>query len=81
MSWQKAIILNTNEHVLHSWDGDCERRSKQVFKEEGLIRDRYVSKEAEEVYELLEHWFLQIKGYYGWNEEECYLRLTVLPLE
>lgn len=48
MSWQKAIILNTNEHVLHSWEGDCERRSKQVFKEKGLIRDRYVSKEAKE---------------------------------
>jgi len=48
MSWQKAIILNPSEHVLHSWEGDCERRFKQVFKEKGLIRDRYVSKEAKE---------------------------------
>jgi len=39
MSWQKAIILNPSEHVLHSWEGDCERRFKQVFKEKGLIRD------------------------------------------
>lgn len=48
MSWQKAIILNPNEQVVHSWDGDCERRSERVFKEKGLIRYRYVSKEAKE---------------------------------
>jgi len=48
MSWQKAIILNPNEQVLHSWDGNCEQHHKQVFKEKGLIRDRYVSKEAKE---------------------------------
>jgi hypothetical protein len=30
MSWQKAIILNPNEQVLHSWDGDCERHHKTV---------------------------------------------------
>jgi hypothetical protein len=28
MSWQKAIILNPNEQVLHSWDGNCERHHK-----------------------------------------------------
>ena len=49
MSWQKAIILNPNEQVLHSWDGNCEQHHKQVFKEKGLIRDRYVSKEAKEI--------------------------------
>jgi len=32
MSWQKAIILNPNEQVLHSWDGNCERRHKAVVK-------------------------------------------------
>lgn len=48
MSWQKAIMLNQNEQVLHSWDGNCEQHHKQVFKEKGLIRDRYVSKEAKE---------------------------------
>jgi hypothetical protein len=46
MSWQKALILNTNEQVVHSWEGNCERRHKTVVKEAGLIRDRYVSKEA-----------------------------------
>jgi hypothetical protein len=30
MSWQKAIILNPNEQVLHSWDGDCVRYHKAV---------------------------------------------------
>ena len=30
MSWQKAIILNPNEQVLHSWDGNCERHHKAV---------------------------------------------------
>jgi hypothetical protein len=48
MSWQKTIILNPNEQVLHSWDGNCERRHSQVFKEKGLIRDKYVTKEAKE---------------------------------
>lgn len=32
MSWQKAIILNPNEQVLHSWDGNCERQYKAVVK-------------------------------------------------
>jgi len=32
MSWQKAIILNPNEQVLHSWDGNCERHHKAVVK-------------------------------------------------
>jgi hypothetical protein len=50
MSWQKAIILNVNEQVLHSWDGNCERHEKQVFKEKGLLRDRYVTKEAKETH-------------------------------
>jgi hypothetical protein len=30
MSWQKAIVLNPNEQVLHSWDGNCERHHKSV---------------------------------------------------
>jgi len=32
MSWQKAIILNSNEQVSHSWDGNCERHHKAVVK-------------------------------------------------
>jgi rubrerythrin len=32
LSWQKAIILNPNEQVLHSWDGNCERHHKAVAK-------------------------------------------------
>ena len=32
MSWQKAIILNPNEQVLHSWEGNCERQHKAVVK-------------------------------------------------
>jgi len=32
MSWQKAIILNPNEQVLHSWDGNCERQHRAVVK-------------------------------------------------
>ena len=32
MSWQKAIILNPNEQVLHSWEGNCERHLKAVVK-------------------------------------------------
>jgi len=32
MSWQKAIILNPNEQVLHSWEGNCERHYKAVVK-------------------------------------------------
>jgi len=79
MSWQKAIILNPNEQVVHSWDGDCERWPKQVFKEKGLIRYRYVSKEAKERTSV--RWFLQIKDCYGLSEEECYLRLNVLRLK
>lgn len=48
MSWQKAIILNPNEQVLHSWDGNCEQHHKQVFREKGLIMTRTVTKEAKE---------------------------------
>lgn len=33
MSWQKAIILNPNEQVLHSWDGNCERHHKTVVQQ------------------------------------------------
>lgn len=36
MSWQKALILNKEEQVLHSWDGDCERR--YTIGVQGLIR-------------------------------------------
>jgi len=32
MSWQKSIVLNEGEHVLHSWDGNCERQHKAVVK-------------------------------------------------
>lgn len=32
MSWQKAIILNPNEQVLHSWEGNCEQHHKAVVK-------------------------------------------------
>jgi len=32
LSWQKAIILNPSEQVLHSWDGNCERHHKAVVK-------------------------------------------------
>ena len=48
MSWQKAIILNLNEHILHSWEGDCERRYKTVVPKKGLIRTKYVSREAKD---------------------------------
>lgn len=48
MSWQKAMILNSNEQVLHSWDGNCEQHHKQVFREKGLIMTRTVLKEAKE---------------------------------
>lgn len=37
MSWQKAIILNTNEQVLHSWDGNCERHHKAVVQQRVAI--------------------------------------------
>ena len=33
MSWQKAIILNPNEQVMHSWDGNCERHHKAVVQQ------------------------------------------------
>jgi len=32
MSWQKAIILNPNEQVLNSWNGNCERHHKTVVQ-------------------------------------------------
>ena len=48
MSWQQAIILNPNEQVLHSWEGDCERRHQTVVPQKGLIRTKYVSKEAKQ---------------------------------
>jgi len=40
--------LNSGEHVLHSWDGDCERRFTTVVPKKGLIRTKYVSREAKE---------------------------------
>ena len=48
MSWQKAIILNPNEQVLHSWEGDCERRHQTVVPKKGLIRTKYVAEEAKQ---------------------------------
>lgn len=33
MSWQKAIVLNPNEQVLNSWDGNCERHHKAVVRQ------------------------------------------------
>ena len=48
MSWQNAIIFNSNEHVLHSWKGDCERRFQTVVPQKGLIGTRYVSKDAKQ---------------------------------
>jgi len=38
LSWQKALILNKEEQVLHSWDGDCERRYTIAVR--GLIRTK-----------------------------------------
>lgn len=37
MSWQKAIILNPNEQVLHSWEGNCERHNKAVVQQRVAI--------------------------------------------
>lgn len=48
MSWQKAIIFNPNEHVLHSWKGDCERRFQTAVPRKGLIRTKYVSKDVKQ---------------------------------
>lgn len=48
MSWQKAIIFNPNEHALHSWKGDCERRFQKVVPRKGLIRTKYVSRDAKQ---------------------------------
>jgi DNA-directed RNA polymerase subunit RPC12/RpoP len=46
LSWQKAIILNPNEQVLHSWEGDCKRHYKTV-EELGILKHRTVhSKES-----------------------------------
>ncbi len=33
MSWQKAIILNPNEQVLQSWDGNCEHHQKTIIQQ------------------------------------------------
>jgi hypothetical protein len=48
VSWQKTIILNPNEQVLHSWEGNCEQHYKTVVPQKGLITTRYVSREAKE---------------------------------
>ena len=37
MSWQKAIILNPSEQVLHSWEGNCERHHKAVVQQRVTI--------------------------------------------
>ena len=50
MSWQQAIILNPNEQVLRSWDGNCERHHKTVVPRKGLITTRYDTVEAKEVH-------------------------------
>jgi hypothetical protein len=46
MSWQKAIILRPTEQVLHSWNGDCERRFTTVIERKKMFRTKYESKEA-----------------------------------
>ena len=33
MSWQQAIILNPNEQVLQSWDGNCEHHQKTIVQQ------------------------------------------------
>lgn len=33
MSWQQAIVLNPNEQVLQSWDGNCEHHQKTVVQQ------------------------------------------------
>lgn len=50
MSWQKGIILNLNEQVLHSWDGNCERHHKTLIPQKGLVMTKYVTKEAKETH-------------------------------
>jgi hypothetical protein len=50
MSWQKAIILNSNEQVLHSWDGNCERQHKAVVAQKGLIFTNYKTVQSKEVH-------------------------------
>jgi hypothetical protein len=49
MSWQKTIILNPNEQVMHSWDGNCERHHKTVVAQQGLFTTRYAAVEAKEI--------------------------------
>ena len=50
MSWQKAIILNENESVRNSWDGNCERHIKTVVPKKGIIRTKYVQKTSKETH-------------------------------
>lgn len=50
MSWQKAIILNPNEQVLHSWDGNCERQHKAVVAQKGLITTHYATVQSKEIH-------------------------------
>jgi len=50
MSWQKAIILNSNEQVSHSWEGKCERQHKAVVAQQGLIRTNYKTVQSKEVH-------------------------------
>jgi hypothetical protein len=50
MSWQKGIILNPNEQVLHSWDGNCERQHKAVVAQKGLILTHYKTVQSKEIH-------------------------------
>jgi hypothetical protein len=38
MTWQKAIVLNEGEQVLHSWDGNCERQHKAVVQKGTIFK-------------------------------------------
>ena len=48
MSWQKAIILHPAEQVLHSWNGECERRLKTVIGTGRRRGTKYAAREAKE---------------------------------
>lgn len=37
MSWQKSIILNPAEQVMHSWEGNCERQHKQFVQKRVMV--------------------------------------------
>ena len=50
MSWQKAVILGSNEQVLHSWDGNCERQHKAVISKKGLVGTSYKTVKSKEIH-------------------------------